>query len=286
MSAEFVDPVAALAARDTKREQTRSALAVIDKHPEEAARRIASVAGVTVQPIARYGWTLDEVCDLKSAIELDIVDADSYAHAWTILKRIRGTRKALTAWYEGLKKPLNQLRAAALDLQGFDETAAEGIDKGLSVKIDTWDSLQREREAAEQRRLQDEADRLAQEEQRQAAAALAASADAHPDPVIGDALLRESEAIAAAPVVAERVLAPSFRPAIHGGGFRTGQWKGTVTNKLAFLKAVASGKIPLDAVEIKESWLNDQARALKQNMSRVYPGTEAIAPGRTTAVRG
>lgn len=51
-------------------------------------------------------------------------------------------------------------------------------------------------------------------------------------------------------------------------------WSALVEDKLALVKAVASGAVPLAALDPNHAFLNEQARALKDSLR--YPGVKAI----------
>jgi hypothetical protein len=47
-------------------------------------------------------------------------------------------------------------------------------------------------------------------------------------------------------------------------------WKAEITDPMLFIKAVADGKVPIEAIEIKASFINAQAKQYKRD--GVYPG--------------
>lgn len=92
--------------------------------------------------------------------------------------------------------------------------------------------------------------------------AKAAAVEARGKPVLAEAL-REQAAAVVAPI-----LAPTT-PKVSGISTRTA-YKAVVTDKLALVKAVAAGTVPLNALDANMAFLNNQARAMKETL--VYPG--------------
>lgn len=277
----FVDPMKALATRassaalqqasTTERDKARAA---VDLHMTDNDKIAASVKGTTLPAVAKFDWKAVQVDDLKAAREIVIDSKESQASAWELLKRIRATRKAVESWYDAIKKPYNAVRSAILSLADRDGTMAKTVDDLLFAKIDAYDVAERQRE--ERERLQREADErlLAEHTQQQAAAALDRHADEQDDPALRDALKTEAAAIAAAPVQTPAVKVTSNRAVVKGAFFRE-TWTGHVTDQSAFLKAIIAGKIPMNAITVNQTWLNQSATSLKENMGKVFPGTAA-----------
>ena len=78
------------------------------------------------------------------------------------------------------------------------------------------------------------------------------------------------------------VSVPTSLPKVAGISPRD-YWSALVEDKLALIKAVASGLVPLEAVDPNQALLNEQARALKPSTSQDiaqfsvrYPGVKAI----------
>lgn len=69
---------------------------------------------------------------------------------------------------------------------------------------------------------------------------------------------------------------------VEGVSYRD-NWRAEVTDLLALVKAVAAGKITLDALMPNEVWLNVQARALKNSLA--VPGVRAVN-NRVQNIRG
>lgn len=269
----FVDPMMKAA--------IKAALGDLTAHNQKLQVTVAMTRSITLPTISAYTFSGDELADLADAKTLAIVDKATHERGWILLKRIRQSAKAVTSHYAALKKPFNDIRNAILDMDDRDGRVVTGIDGGLAARIKAYDDAEAERERLETLRQQAEADALARQEQQQAADALKAVAKAEPNADVRTALMKEAKAIERAPVVADEVVVESNRAKVSGGFYVT-TWAGTVTNKILFLKAVISGKIPIDVIEIKQSWINQQAADLKENTSKVWPFITATS---TTAPR-
>jgi hypothetical protein len=80
----------------------------------------------------------------------------------------------------------------------------------------------------------------------------------------------EAEAVLETPVTSTPVSIPSTVPRMRGVTKPRDNWKANVTSLKLLVKAVAEGKVPLQAIEANESFLNNQARVMKLTLN--YPG--------------
>lgn len=71
----------------------------------------------------------------------------------------------------------------------------------------------------------------------------------------------------------EQALAVPDIPEVQGDRvhFREGRWRGVIVNKLAFVLAVKAHPELLNALDIKQRWLDDQAQQMNGDLSK-YPG--------------
>lgn len=258
----FVDPM--------QKAIINNALGSLIAHNQALQVTVEMTRRITLPTIRAYEFTPDELADLAAAKTLTISDKATHERGWNLLKRIRATAKKAAAHYDGLKKPFNDVRGAILDMDKRDASVVDGVDGGLAARIRSYDDAEAERERREAERLQIEQDALARQEQQQSADALKAVARQEPDPAVRRALVSEAKAIENAPVVADEVKVESHRAKVSGG-FYVITWTGKVTNKMLFLKAVIMGKIPLDVIEIRQSWVDAQATSNKENTSKVWP---------------
>lgn len=264
---DFIDPVAALT--------TRTAIARDVEHQTTMRVWIDKVKGIVLPTVTSYTFTQDELNAIHAAHELVITDKATQAHGWDVLKALKTSRRAVTSWYETLRKPFNEIAKAIIGLEDRDAEPVTDAEHILGFKLKAYDDEAARLDAIERQRLQEEADAQARAEQLRAAAALQRVADIESDPGVKTALTSEAAAIAAAPVAAPSVQITSRRAVSRGAGF-TVRWTGEVLDRMKFIKAVATGRIPLDAVEIRQEWVDSKARELHEQLGVVYPFLKVI----------
>lgn len=137
--------------------------------------------------------------------------------------------------------------------------AKEAIKKIIDPKVIAWknaeDALRRREaeKAAEEARQREEEARLAQ----------AVELEQSGQKEVADALIEEP---VAAPAVAPRPVA------IPNQTIKT-RWEAVVTNKLELIKAVAEGRAPANALDVNQTFLNNEADNYKKEFR--MPGVEA-----------
>lgn len=284
MSDEFVDPMTALATRETlpsvdKRaavvRDLERALAPIAEQPRAVAHTstmrvwIDKARAIVLPVITSFTFTQDALDALHTAHEIAITDAASQLDGFNVRKTLGQTRREAIDWYETLRQPFNRTAKAIIGLQDRDVVPITEAEQVLGVKLIAYEKEARRLEEEERQRLQAIADAAARQAQADAAAAMQRVAEAEPDPMVKVALTAEAAGIAAVPVSAAAVSVPSLRARTRGVGF-TETHTGELLNKFEFIKAVAAGRIPLDAVEIKQSWIDGKARELQAQLGVVY----------------
>lgn len=114
-----------------------------------------------------------------------------------------------------------------------------------------------------------EAEAKAQEEARKAQEKLEAKAAkaAEKGKVEKAAALQATAASIVAPII------PSTTPKLAGVSVRV-TWRAEVTNLMELVKAVAAGTVPINALQADTTFLNTQAKAMKDTLP--YPGVKAV----------
>lgn len=192
--------------------------------------------------------------------DLEVTDAASYAAAGALHKAIRQYR----GWIDkDVTGPVRQAARRMVDVAMAQfrllDDPAKRAEELIEGKIKTYDRQERERIAAEQARLQAEA---------QAEADLAATLDSEAAP---DGLA--SEPTAPVPVF---VPPPPLAPKSADVSIRE-HWKARVTDPLKLIRAVAEGRAPTECVVPNMSALNGLARVMKATLN--LPGVEAYDEG-------
>jgi hypothetical protein len=204
---------------------------------------------------------------LAQAQSFAVATAEDYIGAAEQLKSIKAKQKELKGLRETITKPMRAALDAVRALFAKPEErlgAAEDTLKGLMSAYD--DEQDRQRQEA-QRKLDEEAERQRKRLEAQAAKARAAgNADKAAD-------LTDRAAMTFAPIAQQQA------PAVAGIARRQ-NWHAEVTDLRALVRAVAEGRVPLTAIEANRTFLNSQARALRDELR--YPGVRAL-PERTIA---
>lgn len=186
---------------------------------------------------ADYRWAADELRQVK-----------------TKMKELDSDRRKITSKLDAAKKSIMDLFREPLQFLADAETV-------IKRKMLAWqqeeerkrreaEALARENQRKEQERLQAQAKKAEQRGKVEQAEALRQQADATP---------------AIAPPAPQKVAGLSARE----------DWEAEVVDKMALVKAVAAGKVPIEALDVNMPLLNKMARALKQSLA--WDGVKARA---------
>ena len=215
-----------------------------------------------VRELARAAQSLLQYC-----AEHKILTARDYTTAAEWLKQVKGKQKELKALRETVTKPLNAALRAARDLFNEPESVLMDAEDFLKHAMSEYNAEQERLRKEEQCALDEAAERERRQLQAEAVnAARRGDADeaAH---------LADRAAMVVAPVI------PHEAPRVAGIAQRE-LWRAEVTDLRALVLAVASGSVPLAALTANSTFLNGQARALREELR--YPGVRAI-PERSIA---
>lgn len=171
------------------------------------------------------------------------------AHYRPHIKRAHEAWNGLTTELRTLMQPINQARS------------------NLGDRCATWRAAENQREKAEQQRLE----RLAREEQQLAATRAAVQAERAGEPETAKQILEEAKT-APLPIVAHQSTVPTSTKATTPM-----RWMCNVTDLPALLKAIGEGQFPefhAPILEALQPLLNAQAKTLKGELGKRYPGTE------------
>jgi hypothetical protein len=209
----------------------------------------------------------------QSIAQIAVVSPESYTVAGETLRTV----KSLRAELESVCRPVINERHKAHKDALAEFTRGDGplavAESNLKRSLLSYDQEQERIRRTEQERLQKEAEATARaearriEEERRLEEAVALEASGNKE---------EAEQVLAAPVVTPEVFVPpvvlaTTTPKVEGLSKRQ-VWKCDVTDKMALIKAVASGQVPLAAIEANTVFLGQQARSLKSEMK--YPGVK------------
>jgi hypothetical protein len=192
---------------------------------------------------------------------LKIIDAASYQRGGELIVAIKGLRKQIDECFDPIVKKAHEAHKEAVAQKKKVEAPlveAEGL---LKPALAAWDTKQEELRRAEQRRLEEEARKRAEDEQ----LAYAAQAERCGDKEAAQAIL--DAPVEVAPVIM------TTAPKLAGVSYRE-TWSAQVTDMMALVKAVAAGQQPLSLLVVNIPGLNGMARALKGALN--IPGVKAV----------
>lgn len=286
MSADvFVDPVEALAAAEAfeaERDPVEAlalvgglalpfAAIVMTAPSAETVRALEQARGIALPSLGAFTFTQSDLDTIKEGATHAVTDKTSQERGWRLIKVLKAGRKACTDFYGDMRKPYRQVADAIVDLEQQDLPRFAEVEQQLGARIEAYDRAEEARERIERERLQAIADREAREEQERLAESMRRVASAEKHPSTAAAMTREAEAIAQAPVAAATVHVESNRARVKGVGLGAWQYSGELLDKKAFIDKVAAGEIPLDAVDVRQAWINQTATDLKDALQAKYP---------------
>ncbi len=180
-------------------------------------------------------------------------------------KLLRGVTEPMEAAKSALKVGLTRFR--------------EEEERKARIERERILAEERKRQEEQAARIKEENDRRIKEEE-DARIAAAAEAEKAGDAIRAQRIMEAPKAIIApAPVVVAPpvpISLPSETIERTAGEVRRVTWKGQVVDSRAFFMALAEGKIPPEAVEIKEGWLNKMAKTFKERVGNYVPGVSSV----------
>lgn len=188
------------------------------------------------------------------AMALEITDAGSYQVAAELLLTVKALLKEVDATFNPIIEKQYQAHREALAQKKRHQDPLLKAEQILKPRLAKF--LHDE----EQKRLQ--AERAMQE-----AATLqeAVDAEARGDTTSADAAMNgQGVASVTAPPTVQKVAGIASREI----------WRAEIGDKMALIKAVATGQAPSDLLDVNQSVANQMARALKTGMQ--YPGLKAV----------
>lgn len=237
---------------------------------------------------------------VDQAKAITVKDAETYTKAGHFWKDIRAMRSEVAATFDPLIKQAHELHKNTLSKKNEIDKPLEIAERQVKTLMNQYDLEQDRIRKAEEERLrkiaEEEAERQRQEELRileeerkaeeerllQAAAEAEKNGDkAQAEELLHTAEERSQEAaqtvaeIQAAPVYVPPVVVPKATPKLAGGPVYQTRWKHQVVNLMDLVKAVASGRAPINALQANDVFLGQQARSLKESMN--IPGVRAYA---------
>jgi hypothetical protein len=218
---------------------------------------------------------------------LDIIKPDELAEACTGLARIetaeqaqlagqflrvaRDAQRKIKAKYAAIRKPFNDAlkenkRQEAKDLQPYAQAELKLNAPLIAFQVHDRQRVENERKAAlERAKAEEQAKRDSTVAELTAAATVATGTQK-------SYLKASAKALATAPIIA-RVTEPLAEPTKIEGISLMEYWYCEVDDFAQLVQAVAAGRAPLSCLQPNQKFLDEQADALRQEMS--YPGVHS-----------
>lgn len=206
---------------------------------------------------------------------IKVTDAATYESAGVEILYVKKLLKEIAGHHDAQKTSVNGVRTEMLRIEKIDTIPWTNREARLAEEMSEWKAEQDRIDRERQRREQEEADRKAREEQQARADALKRVAKAEKDPELKTALKDEAKTIEKAPIMAASVPVRSSVPHVPGVS-HSKTYEAEVFDLSALVKAVAAGKVPLNAIQADQSFLNKQAKALGETLTSLYPGVKAV----------
>lgn len=219
------------------------------------------VIGVEVTALALR----KKVQDLDEKIKLfaKIATAEQFEQVAEIGIQAATAEKEALEFYEPECKQLHAMWKAKTDERASVAGPAERIKKLAGRLTGEW-TAEQERKRLEEIRRQEEIERQKAETEVIEEAAILEK----------EGRVEEAEALISSPVPIAPVNVASNVPKVRGMSAPRGTYKAVIKNLRLLVKAVAEGKVRLEAIEGNQSFLDSQARAFMSTENMAFPGVE------------
>ncbi len=202
------------------------------------------------------------------ANSLQVVDDDTCLKAEQMMVEIKTASKKWVEFFEPMRKSAEDTKKSIMAKINLLKLDASGENKAKSA-FRTLSSKTGKYRQEQDRIRREEAEKVRQEQIKQ-------EEDAKEEAAVKAEKAGDSELAEA--IVEEPVYVPPAKPAevpkTEGVSY-TERWSHEVINLMALVKAVVEGKAPLQALQPNDTFLGNQARAMKTES--LYPGVRASA---------
>ena len=168
---------------------------------------------------------------VEKALAIKITDDILYVQAGELLKSLKGLQVQINETFDAPIRAAHAAHKAVLAAKDKHMAPVAEAERIIKPKLATYAQEQEDRRLEEQKRLEVEARKNAEDE----ALAQAVAAEDSGDKAAAEAILTS-------PIQTTPVVLPK-QTKVNGVSFRT-KWCGTVTDKMALIKAVAAGQAP------------------------------------------
>ncbi len=221
---------------------------------------------MNVQEIEQTTETLPE-----RARSIAITTAEEYKAAGEFLLEIKSLRKEIDSTFDPIIRKQHEAHAEAIAQKKKHDAPLAEAEALMKPKIAGYLQEEERKRRAEELRLQELERKRAEEEQLHQAAIL----DEIGETEAANRLLDEKPEVIP-------VILPKQAPKVAGISMRE-TWSAQVFDLMALVKAVATGKAPVQCLSVNTVFLGQQARSMKAAMN--YPGVKAVPDSSISAGR-
>lgn len=190
---------------------------------------------------------------VERAKQVQVIDAATCEEAVNLGRTLQVATKEVETFYKPIKSQIDALKRPILAAENEDNLAISTQKNQLGSQITKFN--------AEQQRIRDEQERVARE---------AAEKQAREDALNRAIELEEAGQLEQSAAVLEEtehapaVIIQRTAPPRTAGQVGKTVYKARVDDPMKLIKAIAEGKVPMAAIEIKQGWLDRRADADKE----------------------
>lgn len=226
----------------------------------------------------RLALKYDVIRNIAEAKKIIVVDSpESKETANNIGRVLQAADRERETFFKPVKSAIDAFKAPVLAAENELKASLDSEKKRLGSLITVYDAEVKRKKDEQDRIAREEAEAKAKKDAEDARLADAAILEAAGDEEGAEQLLNEPVHYDVGPIVTQ-----VEAPAKMVGQVSTQRWKVTITDAKEVYRAIADGKLPMEAAPIDEGWLKRKANLDKNGFS--VPGCTA-EPETTTHFR-
>ena len=242
------------------------------KTPAKSSKPVAATTDIKPSKSAAL---VKQVLSVLDQAKNFIIKTDAqFVQCGELIRTVKNMRAQVAAVHDPVVAHWHEKHKDALAEKKKDDAPLAEAEQILKQRWDSYDREQKRHRAEEEDRLRREAIREEEERRQREAQTLVEEG-------------REEEAVEllTKDVGIEDVeVLPTSRPVKSEGISSRTTYHAEVTDLMKLVRAIAEGKVPVQAIEADMMFLNGQAR-LMQKAGELYPGVEVITGSSVTARR-
>lgn len=212
-------------------------------------------------PPAEALQLVDVTLAITGQADLKITNPVTYEQAGERLKELSAKEKEIEDFRKKLKAPILAAGKAIDDFFGAPLQRIQGARASLKRSLLAYQMAEEAKRREAEARAQEEARKEREKLEARAEKAAAAGKE------------EKAAALSAAASAVVAPIIPPTTPRVSGILTRT-TYRAEVFDKMALIKAVAAGTVPIGALDVNSTFLNGQARLQKETLN--YPGVNVV----------